>query len=121
MTGRRAGDARSAPAGGRADVPQHPGPADAEPAADLHSSILTNGGEEYLVLSLPLPDSAELADVTPAERLVLELLLRGRANDEIAALLGRSARTVANQVAAIFRKFGVNSRRELAARLGRWT
>lgn len=42
-------------------------------------------------------------------------LLDGQSNAEIAARRGRSARTVANQVAAVLRKLGVSSRIELIA------
>ena len=45
-------------------------------------------------------------------------VVAGRSNGEIAAARGRSVRTIANQVAAIFRKLGVGSRLELARRLG---
>jgi DNA-binding CsgD family transcriptional regulator len=81
--------------------------------------ILSGHGAVYLVLSVPLQPLATPARLTPAERLVLALLVRGVANREIARLLGRSPRTVANQLATLYRKFRVGSRRELAVRLGR--
>jgi DNA-binding CsgD family transcriptional regulator len=75
-------------------------------------------GEEYLVLSTPLRNSADLADLTAAERAVLALAVRGATNVEIARARRCSARTVANQVGSILRKLGVGSRYELVARLG---
>jgi DNA-binding CsgD family transcriptional regulator len=54
--------------------------------------------------------------LTRSERIVATLMLRGATNAQIASLRGKSARTVANQVASIFRKLGVGSRGELAAR-----
>jgi DNA-binding CsgD family transcriptional regulator len=49
--------------------------------------------------------------VTESE--VLLQLLEGLSNEEIATERGVSARTVANQVASVFRKLGVSSRGEL--------
>jgi len=49
-------------------------------------------------------------ELTARERQVLELLARGLANDEIAARLGISAKTVRNQVSAVFDKLGVSTR-----------
>lgn len=56
--------------------------------------------------------------LTPAEAHVLSLLLDGHDNASIAEARSTSARTIANQVAEIFRKLGVASRAELAAKLG---
>jgi DNA-binding NarL/FixJ family response regulator len=52
-----------------------------------------------------------------AENEVLSLLLAGLDNRSIAARRRTALRTVANQVASIFRKLGVSSRQELAARV----
>jgi DNA-binding CsgD family transcriptional regulator len=57
-----------------------------------------------------------LPDLTAAERDVLRAVLAGKGNAEIAARRGTAVRTVANQVARIFRKSGVRSRAELAMR-----
>jgi DNA-binding NarL/FixJ family response regulator len=54
--------------------------------------------------------------LSTSERAVAALMLRGASNAEIAEARAKSARTVANQVASIFRKLGVRSRGELAAR-----
>lgn len=53
--------------------------------------------------------------LTPAEREVVALLVAGQSNQEIAAARGVSPRTIANQLAAIYRKLGVSSRVELVA------
>jgi DNA-binding NarL/FixJ family response regulator len=50
-----------------------------------------------------------------AEQAIVEAVLRGRSNREIAEERGTSVRTVANQMASIFRKLCVGSRSELAA------
>jgi len=71
-----------------------------------------------LVLShrlVPL-DLRAAAPLTDAELDVAELAARGRTNNEIAAIRGTSVRTIANQMAAILRKMGLGSRRELSTR-----
>jgi DNA-binding CsgD family transcriptional regulator len=67
---------------------------------------------DLVVLSFPLPEEPA-APLTPAEAHVLELLLEGKSNAEVAARRGITPRTVANQVASLFRKLGVCSRLEL--------
>jgi DNA-binding NarL/FixJ family response regulator len=60
-----------------------------------------------------LPSST--TSVTEMELAILRLLVRGKTYKEIGALRRSSWKTVANHVQALFRKFGVNSRGELAA------
>lgn len=64
-------------------------------------------------------DGATLVDrlpgLAPGERAVAELALLGLTNAEIGARRRTSARTVANQLATVYRKLGVGSRAELAA------
>lgn len=55
--------------------------------------------------------------LTEAERAVLELLLDGHTNREIAAARQVSYKTVANQLRSIYSKLAVASRCELAALL----
>jgi DNA-binding CsgD family transcriptional regulator len=74
-------------------------------------------GGEHIVLSFPLGAPEVPSSLTNAERVVALLVLEGRSDAEIAAMRGVSKRTVANQVASIFRKLDVRSRVELAARL----
>lgn len=57
--------------------------------------------------------------LTASERDVLARVLRGQSNSTIAFERGRRPRTVANQVASLFRKLGVRSRAELVAHLAR--
>lgn len=90
---------------------------DLEPPAGITSTRFTVGDEEVVVLSFPLPGYRLPDTLTAAERAVVELLLEGRSNANIASARGTSVRTVANQVASIFRKVGVTSRAELMARL----
>jgi DNA-binding CsgD family transcriptional regulator len=74
------------------------------------------GGGEHAVVGLegtPLPRS-----LTPTEREVVELALSGVSNAAIARRLQISPRTVANELARSYRKLGVGSRAQLAARFG---
>lgn len=54
-------------------------------------------------------------DLTPAERAVGVLLLRGMSHKEAAAARDTSERTVRQQALAVYRKAGVRSRAELSA------
>jgi len=75
------------------------------------------GGVRGLIIELPA-DPAELpACLTATEREVVTLVLEGRSNREIAEARGASYRTVANQLASIYKKLGVASRTELVAAL----
>ena len=68
-----------------------------------------------LLLSFPLrAGDGQSAALSPAERAISSDLLLGLRNREIARRRNVSVRTVANQVAGLFRKFGVHSRLELA-------
>ncbi|HEY1695349.1 MAG TPA: helix-turn-helix transcriptional regulator [Polyangiaceae bacterium] len=53
------------------------------------------------------------ADLTPAELEVARCAVSGMSNRTIARWRGSSVRTVANQLASVFRKLGVGSRAEL--------
>lgn len=65
----------------------------------------------------PLPTTPLVANLTKAEQEVTALVLDGHDNAGIAKVRGTSLRTTANQVASIFRKLGVSSRAELAAKI----
>ena len=58
-----------------------------------------------------------LHDLTPREREVTQLLVRGATNDEIARALWISRHTVKDHVKAIYAKLAVASRAELSAKL----
>jgi DNA-binding CsgD family transcriptional regulator len=88
-------------------------------ASSVRVSEIVIGGERLVVLSLPLdpPGGSSFRDaLTPAEAEVASLACAGLTNAEIAARRGASVRTVANQIAAVLRKTGAASPRELAAR-----
>lgn len=81
---------------------------DAGSSTDL--AVLEGSSEARLQGSQHIP-------VSPAERAILELVLQGRSHGQIAALRRTSKKTVANQIASIFAKLQVNSRRELILRV----
>jgi DNA-binding NarL/FixJ family response regulator len=87
------------------------------PPAGLRVARCCWEGEELLVLSWPLPIHAVPPVLTEAEREILDGLVAGEDNQDLARLRGTSQRTVANQIGSIFRKLGVSSRIELLARL----
>jgi DNA-binding CsgD family transcriptional regulator len=94
-----------------------PGPSAPE-HVETHSFHI--GMDEYVMLSFPVePDGHRLEGVdglSPSERDIVARVLRGQSNGAIASARGTSPRTVANQLAGIYAKLGVRSRRELAAR-----
>jgi len=90
---------------------------DAPPSLDgIRLTHLHVGDDSLVVLSSEDRSrklNATATALTEAERQVLALLLEGHSNAEIATTRSTSERTVANQVAAIFRKLHVSSRCEL--------
>jgi DNA-binding NarL/FixJ family response regulator len=85
-----------------------------------HRIALANGGEVVL-FTFPISEPWRAGGpLTAAERGVVRAVLTGCTNTEIARTRGTSARTVANQIASAFRKLGVASRGQLAARHLDW-
>jgi len=84
---------------------------------DTAANEATKEATEVGVLNFPGSAARWPATLTSAEREVAELLLEGETNLAISKRRGTSRRTVTNQVASIFRKVGVASRIELAARV----
>jgi DNA-binding NarL/FixJ family response regulator len=90
-----------------------------------HSTVRVGSGPHCVhvgVLTGALPDMERVppnfvVGLTQAERDVLAAIIRGCSHQQVAAQRGTAKRTVANQVASIFCKLGVRSRRELVARL----
>jgi DNA-binding NarL/FixJ family response regulator len=86
--------------------------------ADLEVFDLELGGQAFVVMSLPTGTSSSQPDgLSEAERQVAADSSSGLSNAEIAKKRGRSPRTIANQLASIYRKLKVASRAELATRL----
>jgi DNA-binding NarL/FixJ family response regulator len=77
-------------------------------------------GERFVVFAFPAaPPKPAQTPLSASETHVLQLIIGGRSNAEIAAARSTSVRTVANQVASILKKLGVGSRYELARRSAR--
>jgi DNA-binding CsgD family transcriptional regulator len=72
-----------------------------------------------LTFAVEAASSADLEELTPAERAVAQAAARGMPCDAIAAARGTSSRTVRNQLTSIFKKLKVSSRVDLAAHLAR--
>lgn len=71
--------------------------------------------QEYVAFS-GRAETANIAMLSRAERIVFEAVISGLATNEIASLRGATPRTIANQLASIFRKLQLGSRSELLAR-----
>jgi DNA-binding CsgD family transcriptional regulator len=54
-----------------------------------------------------------LLEITPAEQLVVNQLMLGKSNPEIAAALNLSIKTVKHHLGNVFKKRGVESREQL--------
>ena len=91
------------------------------PASDMESdagprvSRMRVGGEDILVLSVPLPRLRYPEGTTSAEHQIIDAVLQGLTVKEIAERRGASLRTVTTQLGTIFRKAAVNSQAELIA------
>jgi len=87
------------------------------PPSGLGVASLIVGEDGLIVFSWPITTRALPSDValTPAERAVGQLALDGCTDAMIAAARGTSIRTVGKQLASLYQKLGVGSRRELSA------
>ena len=74
-------------------------------------------GQTVAILSFDVDDTDKTGELTSAERDVALLALAGKSNNEIAEARHCSVRTVANQLQSVFRKLGIRSRAELAAKV----
>jgi DNA-binding NarL/FixJ family response regulator len=79
----------------------------------LVASRVRSSAEDYLVLTYPRPFWALPPCLSSAEQAIVLELVGGASQRAIAQARGTSIRTVANQVASIFRKLNVGSRIDL--------
>ncbi|HJL14737.1 MAG TPA: helix-turn-helix transcriptional regulator [Sandaracinaceae bacterium LLY-WYZ-13_1] len=77
------------------------------------------GGSPRVLVASPRFSEVTLPELTPAEREVAALSLMSLDNAAIAAKRGVSVRTVANQLAGVYRKLGGSSRLDLAVAVAR--
>jgi DNA-binding NarL/FixJ family response regulator len=80
-------------------------------------STLRHEPFEYRIVSVARPELQLAPLLSRAQYAVLCRYVEGRTHAEIARERCRSERTVANQVATLFRRLGVSGRGELIARL----
>ncbi len=83
--------------------------------AGLRVETFEADGQAFAIIELPRVPRQDHGHLTRTQRDILDLLLAGRSNAEIARERGRSVRTVAHRVDSIFRRLGVGSRLELFA------
>ena len=86
---------------------------DAVPAPPSLAALRSTADGEIAVLSFEVPRGPQR--LTPSQSEVVTLLLGGRSTGRSPTSRGTTPRTIANQVASIFRKLGVHSRLELVA------
>ena len=72
-------------------------------------------GERFAVLSFEHLAAALPGGLSEAEAMVALLAVTGQSNRAIARSRGVTERTVANQLASLYRKLGIRSRGELIA------
>lgn len=82
--------------------------------AGLDVAPLQVDGDDYVILSYPLPEWSLPSNLTAAEQEVVLGLLQGDSYEAIAERRGTALRTVANQVASVYAKLRITSRIELA-------
>jgi len=75
------------------------------------------GADQYLVVSARRPDLTFPSRLSEAEASVVRDLVGGFSYAKIAEKRSKSVRTIANQIAAAFRKLGVSGRQALMERL----
>jgi DNA-binding CsgD family transcriptional regulator len=95
--------------------PQPPEPTHEGPPKNLRVEY-SGDGQTVAIISFDVDDADKTGDLTSAEREVALLALAGKSNNEIADARHCSVRTVANQLQSVFRKLGIRSRAELAAK-----
>jgi DNA-binding NarL/FixJ family response regulator len=71
------------------------------------------GHDEYALIVTELQPALPRSRLTASERCIADLLVAGFGAQEIARRRGTSLYTVNNQIASIYTKLGVHSRREL--------
>jgi len=86
------------------------------PASEILAAIreLATGGLAFSDCQLAASRSATWAPLTPREYDVLDGIVGGRSNDELAGSLGVSRKTIEAHVTRLLARYGVTSRTELA-------
>ena len=99
------------------------------PSAEAHADVRVPpglrgfrfrlGSDEFALLSFDLRaanrHAARVDSLSPSQREIAKLAAQGWSNADIASARATSVRTVENQIAEVYRKLGLRSRRGLAA------
>ncbi len=72
------------------------------------------GGVAFTAAQLAAARSSGVVRLSPADRGIVQGLLKGKSNDEIGATVGVAERTVEVHLSRLYARFGVTSRTELA-------
>jgi DNA-binding CsgD family transcriptional regulator len=87
---------------------------------ELTVRLVRDGGQRLLLLSeqdcTPRPERLEALGLSRREAEVLAWVAEGKANGDIATILGASVRTIEKHMERVFRKLGVETRTAAAAR-----
>lgn len=75
---------------------------------------LEEATEGTLLVSFPIPNAGFEGSLTKTETQIAQAILAGLSHADIARRRGTALRTIANQVASIYKKLGVRSRLELS-------
>ena len=78
--------------------------------ADAIPPHVSPGASQAIVDACATPTDKNGTDLTPRERQVLDLVVQGKTNKQIATELGLSEKTVKAHVTAIFKVLGVVNR-----------
>lgn len=82
-------------------------------AEPVRALAFTLEGCEYTLFAIPTGQAQIPSNLSRAEYEVVAAVLAGDSNAQIARRRGRSMRTVANQLSAVYKKLGVFGRTEL--------
>ena len=91
------------------------------PTAEILDAIrrVADGGVAFPAELLLAVQRSGWTPLSPRDRRLVEQLLDGRTNDEIAVALGVTRKGIEAHLARLFERFGVESRTELAVRAER--
>jgi DNA-binding CsgD family transcriptional regulator len=92
-------------------------PSERAPVASVRSTEITVDGRRCLLVCASFSAHPAWASLSASQHEIVELLLSGCEREEIARRRGTSTRTIANQVAGLFRKLGVSGKTAFATSL----
>lgn len=85
-----------------------------KPSRNVDAAEFSFEGAQYRYVAFELREAGGNEQLSPAEQEVAWRVVNGESHKAIARARGTSVHTVANQLASVFLKLGVNGRNELA-------